>query len=317
MTLPTRLLVSPIRSIVRSHPVFQHPNELQRRDLVTLNLSGRTSRGKYLVLIILSGFLGGATGTVAGAYALYHWSGLKGIVDQWSKLNSANSATQAAGTNIQISTALRQLAKVAVASIPFAGTIVDLVFNEIDKAVKNTRSEEVHAMLVSALKDVQKIVNKAGGDAQKVGWDVIVILRERLGKIQSSASAAGKDTVGPLFERIPGFHEHASRHLARIRDSVLPVLANEVEKVLLISFPFCCLLLKSLCEQGKNTISRLARKWNLTSKSNLSEQQENGGSDDHIQNQAKGEDVSIEKHANEEPSVQVQDVLEEENEKSS
>ncbi|KAF5345811.1 hypothetical protein D9756_010874 [Leucocoprinus leucothites] len=232
---------------------------VRRRGLITLNFGGPSdgpSDGSRTLLIALSAFVGGATATLAGGYVFYHWSGLKAIVDiirhpveslkQQQSRQDASAEGRASAqpeTNAQITAALRQIVKAHVAAIPGANLVVDIAFNEIDKFLY-TKKDDVHVILISTLKDVQEAVNRAGEDTKAAAWSILAILRKKLAEIQVTASAAGQDTIGPIFERLPGFHEHASRHLSGIRDAILPVWKVGLRK-------------------GKNIISDLSRTLNL------------------------------------------------------
>ncbi|KAF5351786.1 hypothetical protein D9756_007428 [Leucocoprinus leucothites] len=120
--------------LFRSTPFRLPPRQLQhRRGLIALNFGGSSggSSGGSRRLILLSGFLGGATATVVGGYAFYHWSGLKGAVDVMrypieylKQYKSRRDASIEAGVNVQPETtaqllaALRQIAKIYVAPVP-------------------------------------------------------------------------------------------------------------------------------------------------------------------------------------------------------
>jgi len=130
-------------------------------------------------------------------------------------------------TKAQILAALRLLAKAYVAPLPGAGILVDVAFNEIDQAV-DTHKEEIVSILKSAYNEVQTTVKTGGRDAKETAWDVIAILRNRLGEIE--VSALGHDRIGPIFERIPGFREHASR-ISDVHESLSPAFHKGLEKV--------------------------------------------------------------------------------------
>jgi len=130
-------------------------------------------------------------------------------------------------TQAQILAALRLLAKTYVAPLPGAGILVDVAFNEIDRAV-DTHKDEVVSILKSAYSEVQTAVKTRGGDAKGTAWDVMAILRNRLGEVE--VSALGQDRIGPIFEQIPGFREHASR-ISDLHESLSPAFHKGVEKV--------------------------------------------------------------------------------------
>jgi hypothetical protein len=184
-------------------------------------------------------------------YAFYHWSGLKNAVDaikhpvqflrQYKSLPQSVEVDQDVkgqpNTTTQILTALRFLAKAYVAPIPGSGVLVDLAFDGVEKII-DTHKEEARAILKSALQEVQEAAKTRGEGSKAVAWDVLAILRNRLGQIQALASAVGQDKIGLIFESIPGFHEHASCHVSGARDSILPVYQKGLAKVML-SYFFC------------------------------------------------------------------------------
>jgi len=130
-------------------------------------------------------------------------------------------------TKAQILAALRLLVKAYVAPLPGAGILVDVAFNEIDRAV-DTHNDEIVSILKSAYSEVQTAVKTRGGDAKETAWDVLAILRNRLGEVE--VSALGQDRIGPIFERIPGFREHASR-ISDTHKSLSPAFHQGLEKV--------------------------------------------------------------------------------------
>lgn len=131
-------------------------------------------------------------------------------------------------TNAQILAALRSLAKTYVAPLPGAGILVDIAFNEIDRTVDTLKDEVVVSILKSAYSEVQTAVKTRGEDAKKTAWDIVTILRNRLGQVQ--VSALGQDRIGPIFERLPGFFEHTSRHISDAHQSLSPVFQKGLEK---------------------------------------------------------------------------------------
>ena len=132
-------------------------------------------------------------------------------------------------TNAQILAALRSLAKTYVAPLPGAGILVDIAFNEIDRTVDTLKDEVVVSILKSVYSEVQTAVKTRGEDAKKTAWDIVTILRNRLGQVQ--VSALGQDRIGPIFERLPGFFEHTSRHISDAHQSLSPVFQKGLEKV--------------------------------------------------------------------------------------
>ncbi|KAJ3572389.1 hypothetical protein NP233_g3123 [Leucocoprinus birnbaumii] len=214
-----------------------------RRGLLTLNFGSASGEpGGSRRLIVLSAFLGGATVTAVGGYAFYHWSGLKTAVDivrhpiaAFKRFKMPRDAAieseldVQAETSAQVLAALRQIAKIYVSPIPGAGILVDLAFNEIEKAVE-AHKDEAGAILRSAFNEVQEAIKARGGNTKEAAWDVLAILRDKLGQIQDLTSAAGRDRIGPIFESIPGFHEHAPRYISGVRDSLLPTYQMGLEK---------------------------------------------------------------------------------------
>jgi hypothetical protein len=181
-------------------------------------------------------------------YTFYHWSGLKTAMDAihhpiefYRQYRNAQKAQMESGkgingaqmeTSAQILLVLRDLTKLYVAPIPGASGLVDLAFNEIEKVV-DAHKDEARAILITTFNEVKAAVKARGEDSKGAGWDILAILRDRLGQIQALASAASQDKIGPLFERIPGFHEHAPRHISGVRDSLSPVYRKGLEKVTL------------------------------------------------------------------------------------
>lgn len=164
-------------------------------------------------------------------------------------------------TNAQILAALRSLAKTYVAPLPGAGILVDIAFNEIDRTVDTLKDEVVVSILKSAYSEVQTAVKTRGEDAKKTAWDIVTILRNRLGQVQ--VSALGQDRIGPIFERLPGFFEHTSRHISDAHQSLSPVFQKGLEKVKFLTFLYF-IAYPELSKQGKSVLSGVSRRLKST-----------------------------------------------------
>lgn len=159
-------------------------------------------------------------------------------------------------TNAQILAALRSLAKTYVAPLPGAGILVDIAFNEIDRTVDTLKDEVVVSILKSAYSEVQTAVKTRGEDAKKTAWDIVTIR-------QVQVSALGQDRIGPIFERLPGFFEHTSRHISDAHQSLSPVFQKGLEKVKFLTFLYF-IAYPELSKQGKSVLSGVSRRLKST-----------------------------------------------------
>lgn len=136
-----------------------------------------------------------------------------------------------AETTAELLAALRQAAKAYVTAIPGAGALVDVAFNEIEKVVY-AHKDEARDILKTAFEEMQEAAKARGADYKGTAWDILAILRAKLGQVQALAAAAGQDKIGPLFDRFPGFYEHASGHVLGVRTSLLSLRQKGLEKVM-------------------------------------------------------------------------------------
>ncbi|KAF7783053.1 hypothetical protein Agabi119p4_2429 [Agaricus bisporus var. burnettii] len=208
------------RSIVRRVRV-------PHRTFITVQL-GPSGGSNSRWLLTLSGFAGGAVATAAGGYAIYRWSGIGDIVDKVRRFTRRSEQRNDSQneTAAQLFSALRMLAKAYVAGIPGAGILVDTAFDQVGNIV-DSHQEEARTALKSAMEDIQKAVKARGTDSKTAAWDVLIILRDKLGQIQASASASAEDQnkIGTIFENFRGYHEHASQRVPEVRASMSSLLS--------------------------------------------------------------------------------------------
>jgi hypothetical protein len=153
------------------------------------------------------------------------------------------------------------LAKSYVAGIPGAGILVDTAFDQVEGIVDAHR-DEARAILKTAMEDIQNAVKAHGADPQAAAWDVLIILRDKLGQIQASASEAGQNRVGPLFENFHGFREHANQRIPEVlasMHSLRSVAKKGLEKARSLVFQSRSSE-NALSVQGKNFLSEASER---------------------------------------------------------
>lgn len=200
-------------------------------------------------------------------YALYHWSGLSIVVDGIRRVTGKSERKSDAQneTTLQLFSALRMLAKSYVATVPGAGILVDVAFDQVEGIV-DAHQEEARAILKTAMEDIQIAVKAHGKNSKAAAWDVLIILRDKLGQIQASASGVGQNKIGPLFENFDGFREHANQRIPQVLASVHSLRSaaqKGLEKVRSLAFQLNRVLLKRIVCTGKEHSIRSVRKTDL------------------------------------------------------
>ncbi|KAF5388785.1 hypothetical protein D9757_005676 [Collybiopsis confluens] len=138
----------------------------------------------------LAGIVGGLVFTGAG-YTYYYFSGLKRVVDV-----SRQKIERFGQLNL-----LRLTVKSYCSVIPGSGSIIDRLFDEVDK-VAEEHQEEVSKILARAQREINEILKKRGHQGN---GELAVRILEVIGKHIKELGQLGVKAGSPLLHQLRGF----------------------------------------------------------------------------------------------------------------